>query len=96
MQGIGRDACLSVPEAPPLFRASRSMEVRVEVVLLTELVGERNAGEQLAPLALDGIDVEEHHESGEQAQEHHQEHDDLAAFAVHVHAAEADVGQEGE
>lgn len=72
------------------------MEVRVEVVLFAELVGERNAGEQLAPLALDGVHVEEHYESGEQAHKHHQEHDDLTALAVHVHAAEADVGQEGE
>lgn len=72
------------------------MEVRIEVVLLAELVGDRNAGEQLAPLTLDGRHVEEHHESREQPHEHHQEDDDLEALAVHVQAAEADVGQEGE
>lgn len=71
------------------------MEVRIEVVLLTELVGERNAGEQLAPLTLDGRHVKEHHESREQPHEHHQEDDDLEALAIHVQAAEANVGQEG-
>ena len=72
------------------------MEVGVEVVLLAELVGEGDAGEQLAPLALDWVHVEEHHQAGKQAHEHHQEDDDLTALAVHVRPAEADVGQEGE
>ena len=72
------------------------MEVGVEVVLLTKLVGERDAGEQLAPLALDRVDVEEHHEAGQQAQEEGQRGHDLAALAVHVGAAVADVGEEGE
>lgn len=72
------------------------MEVSVEVVLLAEFVREGDAGEQLAPLAFDRVDVEEHHQAGEEPDEHQQEDDDLTALAVQVHAAEADVGQEGE
>lgn len=67
------------------------MEVSVEVVLLTEFVREGDAGEQLAPFTLDRVDVEEHHEACEEPDKHQQEDDDLAAFAVHVHAAKADV-----
>lgn len=73
-----------------------SVEMRVEVVLLAKFVREGDAGEQLAPLALDGVDVEEHDQAREEAHEHQQEDDNLAALAVQVHAAEADVGQEGE
>lgn len=76
--------------------AKLSVEVGVEVVLLAELVRERDAGEQLAPLALDRVDVEEHNEPREEPHEHHQEDDDLTALAVQVHAAEADVRQKGE
>lgn len=76
--------------------AQLSVEVGVEVVLLAELVRERDAGEQLAPLALDRVDVEEHDEPRKEPHEHHQEDDDLTALAVQVHAAEADVRQEGE
>lgn len=72
------------------------MQVSVQVILLTEFVCEGDAREQLAPVALDGVDVEEHHKAGEEADKHQQEDDDLAAFAVQVHAAEADVRQEGE
>lgn len=78
------------PPTPP------SMEVGVEVVLLTEFVSERDAGDQLAPFALDGVDVKEHHEAREEAEEDQQEDDNLTAFTIQVHAAEADVGQEGE
>lgn len=73
-----------------------SVEVRVEVVLLAEFVRERDASEQLAPFTLDWVDVEEHHEAWKEADKHQQENDDLTAFAVQVHAAKADVGQEGE
>lgn len=76
--------------------AQLSVEVGVEVVLLAELVRERDAGEQLAPLTLYRVDVEEHDEPRKEPQEHHQEDDDLTALAVQVHAAEADVRQEGE
>lgn len=40
-----------------------SVEVSVEVVLLAEFVRERDAGDQLAPVALDRVDVEEHHQA---------------------------------
>ena len=72
------------------------MKVSVEVVLRAEFVREGDAGEQLAPFTLYGVDVEEHHEAGEEADKHQQEDEDLAAFAVQVRAAEADVGEEGE
>lgn len=81
---------------PTPSRSTASMEVSVEVVLLAEFVRERDAGEQFAPVTLDGVDVEEHHEAREEPHEHQQEDDDLTALAVQVHAAEADVGQEGE
>lgn len=68
-----------------------SVEVGVEVILLAELVCERDAGEQLAPLALDGVDIEEHDESRKKPHKHQQEDDDLTALAIQVHAAEADV-----
>lgn len=69
-----------------------SVEVSVEVVLLAEFVREGDAGEQLAPLTLDWVDVEEHHEAWKEPDKHQQEDDDLTAFAVQVHAAKADVG----
>lgn len=68
----------------------------IQVILLAKLVCQGNAGDQLAPLALDGTHIKEHHESGEDAQEQREWDEDLAALAVHVHAAEADVGQESE
>lgn len=72
------------------------MDVCIEVVLLTELVRQRNACEKLTPLALNRVNVEEHSEAGEDAQEKRESHKDLHPFAVHVHAPKADVGQEGE
>lgn len=66
----------------------------VQVILLTKLVCQGNAGEQLAPLTLDGMDIKEHHEPREDAQEECEWDEDLAAFTVHVHAAKTDVGQE--
>ena len=38
---------------------SRSMDVGIEIVLVAELAGDGDAGEVLAPLTLDGVDVEE-------------------------------------
>lgn len=72
------------------------MKVSIEVVLLTELVCEGDTRKQFTPLALDWVDVKEHHQARKEADKHQQEDDDLAAFAIQVHAAEADVGQEGE
>lgn len=45
------------------------MEVSIEVVFLTKLVRQRDAGEKLTPLALDRVNVEENDEAGEDAQE---------------------------
>lgn len=80
---------------PSCFVAHASMKVGIEVVLLAEFVRERDAGEQFAPVTLDWVDVEEHHKARKQTDKHQQEDNDLAAFAVQVCAAEADVGQEG-
>lgn len=66
----------------------------IQVILLTKLVCQGNAGEQLAPLTLDWMDIKEHHKTRKDAQEECEWYEDLAALAVHVHAAEADVGQE--
>lgn len=51
-----------------------SVDVSIEVVLLTELVRQRNAREKLAPLALNRVHVEEHDEAGEDAQEKRERH----------------------
>ena len=68
-----------------------SVEVGVEVVLLAEFVREGDAREQLAPITLNWVDIEEHHKAWKEPDKHQQEDDDLTAFAVQVHAAEADV-----
>lgn len=72
------------------------MQVSVEVILLTELVRQRDAGKQLAPFTLNWIYVEEHHKAGEDAQKNCEGDQYLAAFAVHVYSAKADVRQECE
>lgn len=79
------------PHSPQHFCAHASVQVSVQVVLLAEFVCKGDAREKFAPVALDGVDVKEHHETGEEADKHQQEDDDLTAFAVQVHAAEADV-----
>lgn len=40
------------------------------------------------------MDIKEHHKTRENAQKQGEGEEDLAALAVHVHATEADVGQE--
>lgn len=76
----------------PSCSAHTSVEVSIEVILLAELVCKGYAGEQLAPFTLDWVDVEEHHEAWKESNKHQQEDDNLAAFAVQVHAAKADIG----
>lgn len=66
----------------------------VEVIFLTELVRQRDAGKQLAPITLDWIYIEEHHKTGEDSQKECKRDQYLAALAVHVHSAKADVRQE--
>lgn len=61
----------------------------VQVVLLAELVCDRDAGEILAPVTLHGVDVEEDSQGGEQAQKHHQEHTDLDSLPVHIRGPKA-------
>lgn len=72
-----------------------SVELSIQLVLLTELVCERDAGEELAPFAAHRVEVEEHHQASQQAQEDDLGDDDLAALAVEVELAKADVRQEG-
>lgn len=96
-----------VQEAPSVFRPGRpgwpwppvptsgSVELSIQFILLTELVGEGDAGEKLTPLTAHRIEVKEHHQASQQAQEDCLEDDDLAAFAVQVKLAKTDVRQEG-
>lgn len=71
------------PLGPP------SEDVCVQVVLLAEFVRDGNAGEVLAPVALDGIDVEEDGQSGEEADEDEQEDADLDSLSESVRVSKA-------
>lgn len=53
------------------------MEVSIEVVFLTKLVRQRDAGEKLTPLAFNWINIEEYHEAGEDAHKKGKCHEDL-------------------
>lgn len=68
----------------------------VQVVLLAELVCDGDAGEVLAPVALDGVDVEEDGQGGEESQEDQQEDADLDTLAVHIRTAEAEEDIKGQ
>lgn len=68
----------------------------VQVVLLTELVRDGDAGEVLAPVALDGVDIEEDCQGGEESQEDQQEDADLDPLAVHVKTAKAEEDLKGQ
>lgn len=85
-----RPAGAGGPSAP-----TSSVELGIQLILLTELVSKGDAGEELTPLTADRVKVEEDHQASQEAQEDHLEDDDLAALAVQVEPAEADVGQEG-
>lgn len=63
----------------------------VQVIRLAEHVCDGDAGQVLAPFALDRVDVEEDQQGGEETHEHQQEDADLQALQVHVGAAEAEV-----
>lgn len=78
----------------PLSKAS--VEVSVEVIFLTELVCQRYARKQLAPFTLDWIHIEKHHKAREDSQKKCEGDQYLAALAVCVHSAKADVRQECE
>lgn len=72
-----------------------SVELGIQLILLTEFISEGDASEELTPLTADRVKVEEDHQASQEAQEDGLEDDDLAALAVQVKPAEADVGQEG-
>lgn len=61
----------------------------VQVVLLAELVCDGDAGEVLAPVTLDRVDVEEDGQGGEQSQEDQQGDADLNPLPVHVRMPKA-------
>lgn len=71
------------------------MQHLVQVILLTELVGEGQAGEMLDPVPVDGVHIEPDSQGGKKPCEHHQGDDDHDPLAVLVHGAEGDVGEEG-
>lgn len=58
----------------------------VQVVLLAKLVCDGDAGHVFAPIALDGVDVEEDNEAGEKSQEDQEEEADLQTLPEHVRA----------
>lgn len=71
-------------------------DVVVNVVLFTELAGQREAGEMLQPVPVDGVDVEPDDERREQAHVHQHGDADHDALPVLVEGPEDDVRQEGE
>lgn len=72
-------------------RPSRqSEEVRVQVVLLAELVCDGDTGQVFAPVALHGVDVEEDGQGGEKAQKDQQEDTDLDPLPVHIGTPKAE------
>lgn len=79
----------------PRTQSSRreSKEVRVQVILLTELVRDGDASEVLAPVALHGINVEEDGQGGEQSYENQQEYADLDPLAIHVRAPKTETAE---
>lgn len=58
--------------------------MRVQVVLLAELVRDGDAGQVLAPVTLHRVDVEEDGQGAEKSQEDQQEDADLDPLTVHV------------
>lgn len=71
------------------------IDVVVNVVLFTELAGQREAGEILQPVQVDGVDVEPNDERGEQPDVDQHGDDDHDALPVLVEGPEDDVRQEG-
>lgn len=68
----------------------QSEEVRVQVVLLAELVCDGDTGQVFAPVTLHGVDVEEDGQGGEEAQKDQQEDTDLDPLPVHIGTPKAE------
>lgn len=75
--------------------SGRSEEVRVQVVLLAELVCDWDTGQVFAPVTLHGVDVEEDGQGGEEAQKDQQEDTDLDPLPVHIGTPKAEDGGGG-
>lgn len=63
----------------------------VQVILLAELVCDWDAGEILAPVTLDGVNVEENGQGGQETQEDQDEDTDLDPLPVHIRTPKAEV-----
>lgn len=74
---------------------AHSVELGIQAVFLAEIVSEGKAGEDLTPLAANGVEVKQHHQSGEEPHEDQLENNDLTPFSVQVKFAKADVWEEG-
>lgn len=64
--------------------------MRVQVVLLAELVCDGDTGQVFAPVTLHGVDVEEDGQGGEKAQKDQQEDTNLDPLPVHIGTPKAE------
>lgn len=85
----------ALPKAADDCTPPCSVELSIQLILFAELVSEGKAGEELAPLAANGVKVKQHHQSGEEPHEDRLENDDLTPLSVQVKFAKADVREEG-
>lgn len=72
------------------------INVMVNVVLLTELVCEGQAGEMLQPVPVNGINIKPNNERCKKTDVEQQRDADEDAFFVRVKGPKGDIGQEGE
>lgn len=80
---------------PLLDLVNHALNVMIDVVLLTKLIREREAGEVLQPVPINGVNVKPNNERSKQPDVGQQRHPDEDAFPVLVERTEGDVGQEG-
>lgn len=72
------------------------VNVVVDVVLLTKLVCEGQAGEMLQPVKVNRVNIKPNHEGSEQSDVEQQRDSDEDTLPIFVECPEGDVGQEGE
>lgn len=67
----------------------------IQVILLTELVCDGDAGEIFTPVTLDGVDIKENSQGGEETQEDQDEDTDLDPLPVHIRTSKAEEEKNG-
>lgn len=89
--------CKDSPSPVPAWEGSLCLSVKlcIQVVFLAEFVREWYTSEELAPLALDGVEIEQNHKSWEECNEDELENNNLASLPIQIELPEANVGQEG-